>query len=53
LKEKKVKIREAINKDGTKTIYLDCFMGYYIDFDGKKNPLLGEFFSVNCSDKQV
>jgi integrase len=36
LKGRKVKIREAINKDGTKTIYLDCFMGYYIDIDGKK-----------------
>ena len=36
MKGRKVKIRQAINKDGTKTIYLDCFMGYYIDIDGKK-----------------
>lgn len=34
----KVKIRTRENQDGTTTIILDCFMGYYIDFDGKKKP---------------
>jgi len=38
LKGGKVKIRTRENQDGTTTIILDCFMGYYIDFDGKKKP---------------
>ena len=38
MKGGKVKIRTRENQDGTTTIILDCFMGYYIDFDGKKKP---------------
>ena len=36
MKGGKVKIRTRENQDGTTTIFLDCFMGYYIDYDGKK-----------------
>lgn len=36
MKGGKVKIRTRENQDGTTTIYLDCFMGYYIDYDGKR-----------------
>jgi integrase len=36
LKGGKVKIRTRENQDGTTSIILDCFMGYYVDFDGKR-----------------
>ena len=36
MKKGKVKIRTRENQFGTQTIYLDCFMGNYIDIDGKK-----------------
>ena len=36
MKGGKVKIRTRENQDGTTSIILDCFMGYYVDFDGKR-----------------
>ena len=36
MKRGKVKIRTRENQDETTSIILDCFMGYYVDFDGKR-----------------
>lgn len=36
MKGGKVKIRTRENQDETTSIILDCFMGYYVDYDGKR-----------------
>jgi hypothetical protein len=44
LKGGKVKIRTRENQDETTSIILDCFMGYYVDYDGKRKANRKEGF---------